>query len=34
MIHIKGFKFFENWTSTTTWGGDIDPEEDIQNYIN
>ena len=30
MRYIKGFKFFENWTSTTTWGGDIDPEEDIQ----
>lgn len=23
-------KFFENWISTTTWGGNIDPEEDVQ----
>ena len=23
-------KFFENWVSSTTWGGNIDPEEDIQ----
>lgn len=23
-------KFFENWISSTTWGGKLDPEEDVQ----
>jgi len=27
---MRIIKFFENWVSSTTWGGNIDPEEDIQ----
>ncbi len=27
---MRIIKFFENWISNTTWGGNIDPEEDIQ----
>jgi hypothetical protein len=27
---MRIIKFFENWVSSTTWSGNIDPEEDIQ----
>ncbi len=27
---MRIIKFFENWISTTTWGGNIDPEETVQ----